>query len=78
MANSSLPWSDYRDMMECCLIAMDKHPGVCHIGIWEKLRQATAKFVIRVAGYQAKTACGSLQLCAGLESGIERVTHAVA
>ena len=27
--------------------------------------------------YQAKTACGKLQLCAGIEVGIEGETHAV-
>ena len=32
---------------------------------------------MRAAGYQAKTACGNLQLCAGLESRIEGETHAV-
>ena len=32
---------------------------------------------MRAAGYQAKTACGNLQLCAGLEAGIEGATHAV-
>ena len=32
---------------------------------------------MRAAGDQAKTACGNLQLCAGLESGIEVATNAV-
>ena len=32
---------------------------------------------MRAAGDQANTACGNLQLCAGLEAGIERATHAV-
>ena len=32
---------------------------------------------MRAAGDQAKTACGSLQLCAGLEAGIEGATHAI-
>ena len=32
---------------------------------------------MRAAGEQAKTACGNLQLCAGLKAGIERETHAV-
>ena len=32
---------------------------------------------MRKAGYQAKTVCGNLQMCAGLEAGIEGVTHAV-
>ena len=32
---------------------------------------------MRAAGDQAKTACGNIQLCAGLEARIERATHAV-
>ena len=47
------------------------------MGIGETLRRALDKLVMRSAGYQAKTACGNLQLCAGLEDGIEGETHAV-
>ena len=32
---------------------------------------------MRATGDQVKTACGNLQLCAGLEAGIEGATHAV-
>ena len=32
---------------------------------------------MRAAGYQAKTECGNLQLCVGLESGIDGATHNV-
>ena len=47
------------------------------MGIGETLCQALAKLVMRAAGEQAKTACGNLQLCAGLEAGIEGANHAV-
>ena len=47
------------------------------MGIGETLRRALAKLVMRAAGDQAKTACGNLQLCAGLDAGIEGATHAV-
>ena len=47
------------------------------VGIGETLRRALAKIVMRAAGDQAKTACGNLQLCAGLKAGIEGATHAV-
>ena len=77
MANSSPPWAAYRALMACCLVALDKRPGVCPVGIGETLRRALAKLVMRAAGDQAKTACGNLQLCAGLGAGIEGATHAV-
>ena len=32
---------------------------------------------MRAAGDQAKTACGNLQLCTGLNSGIKGATHSV-
>ena len=47
------------------------------MGIGVMLRRALAKLVMRAAGDQAKTACGNLQLCAGLEAVIEGATHAV-
>ena len=59
------------------LVAPDKRPGVRPVGIGEMLRQALAKLVMREAGDQAKTACGNLQPCAGLEAGKEGATHDV-
>ena len=77
MANFSPPWSAYRALMACRLVALDKRPGVCSVGIGETLRRALAKLVIRAAGNQAKTASGHLQLCAGLEDSIVGANHAV-
>ena len=45
-------------------------------GIGETLRRALAKLVMREARDQSKTACGNLQLCTGIEAGIEGATHA--
>ena len=47
------------------------------MGIGDTLRSALAKLVMRAVGDQEKTACGNLQLCAGLEAGIEGATHAL-
>ena len=69
-ANSSPPWAACRSLMACCPIEMDKLPWVYPVGIVKTLRQAITKLIMRAAGDQAKTACGSLQLCAGLEAGI--------
>ena len=55
--------------------------ATCHqceiCGPGETLRRALTKLVMRAAGDQAKTACGNLQMCAGLEAGIEGATYAV-
>ena len=77
MANSSPPWAAYRVLMACRLVALNKRPGVRPVGLEEMLCRALDKLVMRAAGDQAKTACGNLQLCAGLEDGIEGDTHAV-
>ena len=47
------------------------------MGIGERLCRSLAKLVIRASGDHAKTECGNLQQCAGLEAGIEVETHAV-
>ena len=57
--------------MACRLVALDKRPGVRPVGIGETLHQVLAKLVMRAAGEQVKTVCGNLQLCAGLEAGID-------
>ena len=77
MANSSPPWAACCALMACCLVALDKRPGLRPVGIGETLRRDLAKLVMRAAGEQAKTARGNLQLCAGLGAGIEGATHAV-
>ena len=77
MDNSSPHCSAYRALMACRLVALDKHPRVRPVGIGGTLRRSLDKVVMRAAGDQAKTACGNLQLCAGLEAGIEGATHAV-
>ena len=71
------PWAAYCELMACRLVALDKRPGVCSVGIGETLCRALAKLVMRAAGDQSKTAYGNLQLCADLEDGIEEATHAV-
>ena len=67
----------YCALIACRLVALDKQPGVRPMGVEETLRRVLAILVMRAAGDQAKTACGNLQLCAGLKAGIEGSTHAV-
>ena len=70
MANSSLLWAAYCALIACRLVALDKSTGVRPLSIGETLRRALAKLVMRAAGDQAKTACGNIQMCAGLKAGI--------
>ena len=77
MANSSPTWAAYRALMSCRLVALDKSSGVGPVGIGEMLCWGLSKHVMRSAGDQAKTVCGNMQLCAGLEGGIEGATHAM-
>ena len=63
--------------MACRLVALDKQPGVRPVGIGEIFRRAIAKCALKVCGEDAKAACGSANLCAGLEAGIEGALHSV-
>ena len=71
------PFAAYRALMGCRLLALDKQPGVRPLGIGEMWRRAIAKCALRVCGPDAKAACGSTNLCAGLEAGIEGALHSV-
>ena len=77
LCNKSPPWTAYRAMMGAGLCALDKCPGVRPLGIDKMWRQAIAKCALSVCGEDAKAACGSTQLCAGLEASIEGALHAV-
>ena len=77
MANSSPPWAAYCALIAWRLVALDKRPGVRPVKIGETLLRALAKLFMRAAGDQANTVCVNLQTCAGLEAGIEGVTHAL-
>jgi hypothetical protein len=77
IANASPPWAAYRAMMSCRLVALDKQPGVCPVGIGEIYHRLWAKSLLKVVGMQATVACGNYNLCAGLAAGIEGAVHAV-
>ena len=63
--------------MACRLVALDKQPGVRPLGIGEVWRRGLAKCILVICGEDAKSACGSTNLCAGLKAGIEGALHAV-
>ena len=63
--------------MENRLCSLDKQPGVHPLGIGCIIRRLITKCALKAGGADAKAACGSKQLCAGLKAVIEGVIHAV-
>ncbi|KAL3795565.1 hypothetical protein ACHAWO_009861 [Cyclotella atomus] len=77
MANESPPWAAIRAVNAKRLAPLDKKPGVRPVHVGEIYQRLWAKQTIASAGESAKTACGNVQLCAGLEAGVEGNLHAV-
>jgi hypothetical protein len=77
LSNGSPPWVAYRALMCQRLVVLDKQPGVRPVAIGEIWQRCIAKGNLAGSGAKAKGACGSIQLCAGLEAGIEGALHAV-
>jgi len=77
LCNSIVTWDDVRALMASCLIAFNKCPGVRPIGIGETLHRVIEKAVCLATHLDAALVCGSDQLCAGLQAGIERAIHAM-
>ena len=77
LSNTAPPWAAYRAMRQGRLVALDKNPGVRPVGIGECWIRAVSKLVLADCGKEGKAACGSIQLCAGLEAGIEGAIHSI-
>ena len=77
LANDSPPWAACHAIMTARLVALEKCPGVRPAEIGEVCLRLFSNIVLQVGGAQAKEACGSVNLCAGLEAGIEGDIHAV-
>ena len=77
LCNDTPPFAAFRALLCCRLVALDKCPGVRPLGIGEIWRRAIAKCALKACGEDAKAACGSTNLCAGLEAGIEGALHSV-
>ena len=72
-----VPWESIRALMACRLIALDKCPWVRPIELGESLLRLMGKVVMLLAGEDVKDVCGSDQLCAGADAGVEAVVQAV-
>ena len=75
LGNGRPSWATYQALMSGRLIALDKQPGIRPVGVGETWRRMMAKCLMRVAGPEAKTACGTTQLAGGVEAGIEGAIH---
>ena len=71
------PRAAYRALISGRLIALDKQPGIRLIGVGDTWRRLMAKCLLKVAGPEAKSTCGTTQLAGGLEAGIEGAIHAM-
>ena len=61
--------------VSCCLVALDKCPGVRPIGVGETVWHIIAKAVLSVIKEDIREAAGLSQLCAGQLSGCEVAVH---
>ena len=59
------------------LVANDKQPGVRPIGVGEVLRRIVGKAILAVTKTDVEDACGHLQKCSGIPSGIEAAVQAM-
>ncbi len=77
LSNEFPPWAAYRALMSRRLVALDKQPRVRPVAIGEIWQGCIAKGNLVGSGAEAKGTWGSVQLCAGLEAGIEGALHTV-
>ena len=73
------PWDSIRSLVVSHLIALDKCLGVRAIGIGETLCRVIGKAVCMATRLDitCTLVCGSDQLCAGLQVGIEEAIHGI-
>ena len=62
-------------LLACCLIALDKCPGVRPIGIGDTSKCIMAKAILKAVKGKIQEVIGSKQLCTGQVSGVEAAIH---
>ena len=63
--------------MQCSGFKSCQTQNLVPVAIADVFNRLFAKTVVHVCGDEAKEACGTDQLCGGLEAGIEGCTHAM-
>ena len=66
LGNGRPPVAAYQALMSGRLIALDKQPGIRPAGVGETWRRLMAKCLLKIAGPEAKSSCGTIQLTGGL------------
>ena len=77
LANYIVPWDEIRALKAKRLVALNKCPGVRPIGIGEVGDRFLGKIMAYLTNDDVKNACGSDQLCSGVEGGMEGAIHGV-
>ena len=69
--------SDLSAYTACCVIALDKNPGVRPIGVGEVLHRIIGKAILGIIIPEIQAITGTLQLCTGQEAGVVAAVHAI-
>ena len=77
LSNDSPPFAAYRAVNSARMLAADKKPGVRPLACGEIWMRLWADCLNTETKVGATTACGNVNLCAGLRAGIEGNLHAV-
>jgi hypothetical protein len=77
LSNDSPPFAAYRTVNSSGMLAGDKKPGVCPLACGEIWMRFWGDCLNTETKVGATTACGNVNLCAGLQAGIEGNLHAV-
>jgi len=77
LSNDSPPFAAYRAVNSARMLAADKKPGVHPLACGEIWMRLWADCLNTETKVGATTACGNVNLCAGLRAGIEGNLHAV-
>ena len=75
LGNGRPPCAASRALMSGQVIALDTQSGIRPVRVGGTWQIMMVKCLLRVAGPEAKAACGTTQLAGGLESGIEGAIH---
>ena len=77
MCTSPIHPTGLNALVACCLIPLNKCPGVRPIGVGEVVRRIISKAVLKIVSHDLQATAGSLQVCAGQKGGCEAAIHAM-